>query len=130
MDVRQTETRCGRADVDEFADKIRGAVADRQLAEVIVRRVALMAADGRISRSQLDHVLTHIAEGRRAKTIKKPGAYFVACARTWLQKRASHGRRPASRDCRSFVHSFVRSAGRKGRPRPWGERGVARVIHS
>lgn len=70
-----------RYTVDDIADAIRGAVADDRLAYVVVRRVALAAADGMISRSELARQLAYIAEGRRAGTIKVPGAYFVTCAK-------------------------------------------------
>lgn len=65
-----------------IAAAIRGAVADPNLSESIVRRVALHAADGLISRSDLRASLDDVAQARRAGTIHtSSGAYFVAIAK-------------------------------------------------
>lgn len=66
--------------------KITAAVADRNLVLVVVRRVALAAADGIISRSELDRILLFVAKGRRSGTIENPGGYFVSCAKDLFRK--------------------------------------------
>lgn len=72
--------------VDELVDRIHRAVADPRLVDVVVRRVALAAVDGLISRSELDRQLNYIAEGRRSGTIRVPGAYFVSCAKDLFRR--------------------------------------------
>ena len=82
---------------DNIAQAIRGAVQDDRLAEAVVKRVALDAADGVISRSELRRIIDTIGHGRRAGVITSPGAYFVTCAKDlyaraglpWLNRRTA-----------------------------------------
>lgn len=71
---------------EHFANLIRSSVKDPDLAEAIVNRVALAAADGLISGPRLERKLDYLARCRREGKIRNPGGYFVACVMEMFQQ--------------------------------------------
>ncbi len=57
----------------DVAEMIRGATGDSRLADVVVRRVATAAADGVISRSELERVLQRRCRGAAARHDRQAG---------------------------------------------------------
>jgi hypothetical protein len=73
-------------EVEDVADEIRRATNDPTIADVVVRRVAIAAADGMISRGELRRILDVIATKRRSGEIRKPGAYFITSAKDLFRR--------------------------------------------
>lgn len=67
----------------DIADVIRRVF---NLAEPIVRRIALAAADGLISASELRRKIDYIATRKRAGTLRNADAYFVTCCMEEFRK--------------------------------------------
>lgn len=113
---------------EDWAHVIRQAVADPRLADVVVRRVALAVADGVLSRSRIEELLRYIADGRRTRTIARPGAYFVTCAKElfaqsnvpWstatpvAQQGGTFGQKETDQTAKTVVQDLASKWGRSG----------------
>jgi hypothetical protein len=67
--------------IDRCGARIRAAVADAKLSDVVVQRVARAVVDERIDREAVEELLVRVRFGKADGSIRSSGAYFVCSVR-------------------------------------------------